>query len=331
MLLRAIDYKDLTNDDITKFLSILIRHIYSYKKSEMISILHNFIENEINLSEIPYYIRLLRSQIISDDEIKYYIDNLNSLLPYVILSDIISTKENSEDNVFAFDRIIKIYGPPDYETYVFLRLKCDENIMMKLYDFITDLMPDVSDDQEKPEYMVEIDNLEKLRSDALERFTIHIDNEEESEKRKIENINNDELTSLFGPPHGFIPKSINSDDSVCCKLGSCRMFECNHISIEDEEDLIIDDEKDWFTGYCSVCSKHILSKERSLRMPGISGGWVGCYCSKECMMKYIDGGDTLASIFKDADDDEIFAPIIISIIKSIYKKLSEVKVYEQLK
>jgi len=67
---------------------------------------------------------------------------------------------------------------------------------------------------------------------------------------------------------------LNSIPSVECVSGDgCRMLLC----------MCREDDDDWFKGECDICDIVILKKERALRYPSQGGGWVGCYCSWECL------------------------------------------------
>jgi hypothetical protein len=59
--------------------------------------------------------------------------------------------------------------------------------------------------------------------------------------------------------------------------GPCRMFDC--MCREDDE------EDEWFKGNCEICKKAILSYRHSVRIPVIGGGFIGCFCSFECLYK----------------------------------------------
>jgi len=67
---------------------------------------------------------------------------------------------------------------------------------------------------------------------------------------------------------------LNSIPSVGCVSGDgCRMLLC----------MCREEDHDWFKGECDICDIVILKKERALRYPSQGGGWVGCYCSWECL------------------------------------------------
>jgi hypothetical protein len=72
----------------------------------------------------------------------------------------------------------------------------------------------------------------------------------------------------------------------CGKYGGCRMFLCNEFTYQGYEDVYDEGEsevKGWYTGNCEQCNKQIPNKKCAVRQPRLYGGWLGCYCSIECI------------------------------------------------
>lgn len=98
------------------------------------------------------------------------------------------------------------------------------------------------------------------------------------ESQEIYNLKgNIELFRILGPvnPH------YNTDltlDHICYKYGGCRMLTC--VCFEHDEDEPLDD---WFTGICQKCGSKLRSRAHAIRKPLKFGGFVGCFCSTECI------------------------------------------------
>ena len=99
----------------------------------------------------------------------------------------------------------------------------------------------------------------------------------------------------FGPVNTVYRHDINVDSShECEKYGGCRMLLCNEFEEINDNGEIIDviaaDDLllDWFRGSCDECLNTIPYKHYALREPLCHGGWRGCYCSFDCLKKYID-------------------------------------------
>jgi hypothetical protein len=80
---------------------------------------------------------------------------------------------------------------------------------------------------------------------------------------------------------------INRSASDCCSapggVGPCRMLYCN--CNEGGNDIAYSEYSEWFSGECEECRKKIKDKSHAIRFPMVTGGWRGCFCSKECMKK----------------------------------------------
>jgi hypothetical protein len=81
-------------------------------------------------------------------------------------------------------------------------------------------------------------------------------------------------------------------DRDCCSgpdsKGPCRMLQCECLEIDEEtenEIYLPEDGLSWFKGECDSCRKVIEDMSHSVRFPYRHGGWKGCYCSFECMIK----------------------------------------------
>jgi hypothetical protein len=69
----------------------------------------------------------------------------------------------------------------------------------------------------------------------------------------------------------------------------CRMLTC--LCKEVDDDLLEkegEDRETWFEGYCNYCKDDIEYKEVALRFPCEQGGWLGCYCSIDCISRTFD-------------------------------------------
>jgi len=96
------------------------------------------------------------------------------------------------------------------------------------------------------------------------------------------------LSRIFGPPNRFegkynCPFNLN-------KRGSCRMLNCfcrgTGDSFEETELELSDINPDiWFDGTCDICLKSIRNKSHAVRYPHPMGGWIGVFCSFDCLTK----------------------------------------------
>lgn len=110
-----------------------------------------------------------------------------------------------------------------------------------------------------------------------------------------------DLFCVFG---GCLPipsktlKAVSADP--CRKYGGCRMMTCwenENVNPITGDPLIGNVVKkkllhliDWFTGVCQNpgCKNRIKFKHYALRVPIVTGGWKGCYCSFACIRTVCD-------------------------------------------
>lgn len=89
---------------------------------------------------------------------------------------------------------------------------------------------------------------------------------------------------VYGP-RNCIPEDEQYD-------GGERMFISNIFDGGiDEDDDEADDYDEWFKGYCEQCGLKIRRKNHAIRKPKLGGGWIGCYCSPECIASTIEEHD----------------------------------------
>lgn len=109
-----------------------------------------------------------------------------------------------------------------------------------------------------------------------------------------------DIFRVFGMalPRGIpVALEIKSKDP-CVLWGSCRSMLCWHnenVDIDSGTLIVNDpvkedrlDEVWWFTGVCDQCRIRIEKECYAVRMPIETGGFIGCYCSFECLRDIID-------------------------------------------
>lgn len=96
---------------------------------------------------------------------------------------------------------------------------------------------------------------------------------------------------FFGPidvfadygPSNRNPVLSEVPDELCIRY-NCRMLLCTcRDGLDDYGEL-----NDWFTGNCQFCHRLIRSRSHCLRIPIITGGWDGCFCSFNCIKTHME-------------------------------------------
>jgi hypothetical protein len=90
---------------------------------------------------------------------------------------------------------------------------------------------------------------------------------------------------MFGPINA---RTVPCPTGVIAECG-CQMLTC--ICREFDQALDVDPEinapaDSWFTGACDGCHLRIRNASHALRYPILGGGWVGCFCSIDCLKRH---------------------------------------------
>ncbi len=115
---------------------------------------------------------------------------------------------------------------------------------------------------------------------------------------------NDSLFHILGPVHHQeLELQVGQKSSRCKKYYGCRMLYCDcfefHLSDPNNEVKEIEHEHlddpvipGWFKGKCEKCDRKIPKRCYAVRCPLENGGWLGTYCSWNCLYLSGNGGET---------------------------------------
>lgn len=148
-------------------------------------------------------------------------------------------------------------------------------------------------------------NSEKLLSQLKEAIdsNIKLDPLDLDQKKDIENLTSMVISLKENilnqnedfPSERYYGPSNEIFDQECCGIkGPCKMFYCNCRNEMDYEDTSyldlglnskVKNPQSWFNGICEECGIGIEKFNYTVRFPIKDGGWLGCFCSFECMKK----------------------------------------------
>ena len=107
---------------------------------------------------------------------------------------------------------------------------------------------------------------------------------------------NEDAIRVFGPVSAepdFIVEELKeeymkpkTERDINVIYGGPRMFHDTTRETVDTDQVRLNE---WFTGNCEECFKKIISYRYAVRRPLMRGGWVGCFCSFDCVKKSITG------------------------------------------
>jgi hypothetical protein len=112
-----------------------------------------------------------------------------------------------------------------------------------------------------------------------------------SDVKQIPEFDDILLFQEFGPVNTMYTVSLTPSDPShkCEKYGGCRMLLCTEFESVHTNGYEIDlmsydnyENLDWFSS-CDICKKNIGKRQNAIRLPLCHGGWMGCYCSFDCM------------------------------------------------
>jgi hypothetical protein len=98
------------------------------------------------------------------------------------------------------------------------------------------------------------------------------------------------LFRIYGPSNPHINRGLTLDKDP---HGGARMLTDNSFNSIDPDFGGYIDHPEWFLGYCQECYQKIPKKCYAIRIPLVMGGFIGCFCSKQCMLKNGDYFDEL--------------------------------------
>jgi hypothetical protein len=77
------------------------------------------------------------------------------------------------------------------------------------------------------------------------------------------------------------------EQTYCSMYGGCHMLTCMHFEVVDGDIPEANSIGTYFTGYCRQCLRKIVHERAVVRKPRLTGGFMGCYCSFDCIRESI--------------------------------------------
>ena len=264
--------------------------------------------------------------------IEYYIENLiqhestpNTLLAVNKLADLFAPVNN---NVWQYLYNLSIYryeshgitnelvesfikeklnetGPmiikPKWIINTFNTLSTHNDLISKLYNKynIPNIFPIFSSFNAMkiiPRPRESMDQLKELYNQSNEKEKINLLKPYLLSLYRLTLNQNPNIFKVVGPANIMVDADLSLDDP-CCYYGGCRMFTCHDYvelpnDIDEFSEINIYGFISWFKGACDFCNNGIPYMHYAVRKPVYNGGWIGCYCSWECVI-----ADTAADEF----------------------------------
>lgn len=290
-----------------------------------LSLIHQVIDGYQTDSNAAYYLQRFEqaTNFVPDEEfVRGLLDYLNGLNTSV--NETTGEEQNSQfagvisegDGVtsmrrhlkFMLEKIADFAPTPSY---------------IQNFEIDTDQLPELTEPSEEeldevtPSTLAEFLLVNDARTDALASFDILLSQNDEKDvdfltnqialmdaddRRKLAQLyklnpnriadlqNNPDLFRVYGPVNPYLDedflhlKTEEGIPDINVVTGGARMFSDMKIEFDPDTDEAL---TTWFTGVCGACSKRIAAYHYAVRMPHQSGGWLGCYCSWDCVRDFM--------------------------------------------
>ena len=255
--------------------------------------------------------------------------NLRLYYPELSIVELFSqwTSQSFSDSVaLALDKLVKVYGIPDYPVLKEMLFILDTNQQFDFYNYIFEFASEISDfapipghvNQDRIVTQQELDakfeelipKITLLDSDtlakdiydniapfgeevSLERMERLISYASTKERNTLSNAisimnkdnnNNHIAIPYFGPSNPIqFPLTDWDEHNIDMYVTTERMLLCDFYDHDENGEDV-----EWYTGSCDKCGLRIRKINHCVRMPVISGGWEGCFCSWKCTQDYVD-------------------------------------------
>lgn len=267
--LDLINYNDDINSvKISKILLEIFPNITNHEWNELFELTNDF-------EDVEYHNIILREFLKLQTE---KTGNYAKLPTYLIKSD-----------------LVKIHEYPNNIPNV----KDAVNLILADFDKLNITL--VNDDKEGDDENVELPpNKNQIENMLICQYAISTSREKITMLSNVKHIEDfDDINTFqeYGPVNSNYSYYNDADeDHICQKYGGCRMLLCNEYT--NDVDFTAEDIEvtEWFNYKCDICNKKIKAEHHALRKPLNKGGWIGCYCSFQCLEKDVHDPMTAVSV-----------------------------------
>ncbi len=181
---------------------------------------------------------------------------------------------------------------------------------------------EADDEEGDTSYIAE--QLANMEPEDYNKFieAIKVDPEEVARVRRDKNI-----FRVYGPANPYpdmdFSQMIDENGQMDANVvyGGARMFIDNSQEYDYDNDLPLEN---WFTGHCLQCSLKIRAYFHAVRLPHLTGGWSGCYCSWQCVRDYIEKD------FETEDSDEYNKYILhVAILNAMEELINDIGIADR--
>jgi hypothetical protein len=311
-LLKCCDYNNVNKAIVKLIIKRWIPILKVEKIEEVITIIGGMISIPLNIFQ---YLLKIFNNISIYDILK---GNLNKLtIPFSLLYDRLSNASNSKLSVYSLNSLLDIAKNNSRIDAISVL----EHKISELTDtLIKPVWVNIDKDEEDLTYTIfdvntwnnnddDVPNSELLKQaydTVTSNFSLYDSNknlinddtlsslitiaigQSNNKKMIVDDIEIDP-DRIFGPLNPIIGVECISGIKGGCRMLSCC---CRNIDQEDDEEIDYDDYNptSWFSennngGNCDGCNFKIKDASYAIRYPVKNGGFIGCFCSTQCIEK----------------------------------------------
>jgi len=194
--------------------------------------------------------------------------------------DCLITLDSDDKTYAACVKAVKVLGDVEFLAWVNFAMTAEDFDNETVWEFCQKQAMRTAPMRKKPGYIILMPDITKIESNGRTGVMTNPpdDTSQEVLDKMVEELeNNVERFRFLGPSN--IMAGASSRD-VLRGEAEMRMFDDNRM-IEEEYDS-------WFTGNCDECWYKIKKLRYAVRKPMQEGGWVGQFCSWDCVRKNCD-------------------------------------------
>lgn len=310
--LQRLPLEQLNQITLDRLLSIFINKCVEYASKESLKTIFKVFYDliPIEYGQLDHLTRIFTYGTLNNEAFYFVITTMNKPIDYyfqhlidwdldsiimVAAKNIAFTYKYVHNSTWRFLYNIaydSVYPNDFMLEFLSAKVKEDSPIVLQPYWIINEYLPIIPTYTEIQEPIILDNILTNTLTDEVrnlmddDMYNVYMNANEEEQLTIIKPYLlyiNKELIKVYGPSNTLFNVNLNGEN-ICSTIG-CRMLTCNEFHEDDDiyDEDYFENTQDWFTGSCEYCLNTIEHRHYACRFPPKNGGWLGCYCSWDCV------------------------------------------------
>lgn len=260
-------------------LFLLFSACYDSKNMKAISWILDNLKEDTSYVDPESYIFTL--PLLSTDLLTFVVTSAPSRFSLANCIDCLIQLDSNDKIYAACVKAYEVLGDTDFISWVNFAMAAEDFDNETVWQFCQIQAKRVAPYRKKPRYIIACPNLFKV--EEMEQIEVNPPpgTSQEVLNDQVSKLENDVGRFRFLGPSNVVSGAPSRD--VLSGEAELRMFEDNRF-IDDPEDQFAN----WFTGNCDECWFKIRNKRYAVRKPLQTGGWIGQFCSWDCVRDNCD-------------------------------------------